>query len=348
MHLAAAIDCPGEPPATTPTELARLAERGALDFVTLGGNGPPDAVEALAPVARATDRIGLLAVASAGTRPGTAVDVAALDQASRGRAGWAVVAPAGAMTVAGGADRTGGGRVRFTRAADRGEGGGGRTWAAGSAEAEIAAAVRIWESLREAGASPPDCRPVLALDASAPTARRTAAGFADLAFVQAVTPEEAHRARDDLRTLAARAGRDADRLLVFADLAVDLGSGELGQEPGTAPVPVADGAAGPLFCGGPVDLADLVAQWHGSGAVDGFRIRPVEPTRDLERFVNGTVALLQHRGLFRTFHPGATLREHLGLHRPPRGPVAPVPTAGLIPGPTGPHPSSEAYGRLGS
>jgi hypothetical protein len=39
----------------------------------------------------------------------------------------------------------------------------------------------------------------------------------------------------------------------------------------------------------------------------------VAPRRDLERLVNGTVALLQHRGLFRTFYPGSTLREHLGL-----------------------------------
>lgn len=38
--------------------------------------------------------------------------------------------------------------------------------------------------------------------------------------------------------------------------------------------------------------------------------------RDLERIVNGTVALLQHRSLFRTFYPGGTLREHLGLARP--------------------------------
>mgnify|MGYP006170010105 CR=1 FL=1 len=64
------------------------------------------------------------------------------------------------------------------------------------------------------------------------------------------------------------------------------------------------------------DLADLIAAWHDAGAVDGFHLTPVEPRRDLERLVNGTVALLQHRGVFRTFYPGATLREHLGLARP--------------------------------
>ncbi|SCE35372.1 hypothetical protein GA0115253_104571, partial [Streptomyces sp. Termitarium-T10T-6] len=66
----------------------------------------------------------------------------------------------------------------------------------------------------------------------------------------------------------------------------------------------------------PVDLADLIAQWHRAGAADGFHLTPITPERDLERIVNGTVALLQHRSLFRTFHPGGTLREHLGLGRP--------------------------------
>jgi alkanesulfonate monooxygenase SsuD/methylene tetrahydromethanopterin reductase-like flavin-dependent oxidoreductase (luciferase family) len=186
---------------------------------------------------------------------------------------------------------------------------------AGSA---AAAAVRTWQAMRASGACPPDCRPVVALDATEPAAREAAARVADLALVRAVSPERAGHVRDELRALAARAGRDPDRLLVLADLAVDLGGGELGAEPGAEPAPVADAGGGPLFRGGPVDLADLVARWQRAGAVDGFHVRPVEPARDLERFVNGTVALLQHRGLFRTFHPGATLREHLGLHRRPR------------------------------
>jgi len=73
---------------------------------------------------------------------------------------------------------------------------------------------------------------------------------------------------------------------------------------------------GPLYRGGPVDLAELIAGWHADGIADGFHLTPTEPRRDLERLVNGTVALLQHRGLFRTFYPGSTLREHLGLARP--------------------------------
>ncbi|MYR47208.1 FMNH2-dependent monooxygenase, partial [Streptomyces sp. SID5910] len=67
---------------------------------------------------------------------------------------------------------------------------------------------------------------------------------------------------------------------------------------------------------GPVDLAELIAGWHREGTVDGFHLTPSEPRRDLERLVNGTVPLLQHRGLFRTFYPGSTLRDHLDLSRP--------------------------------
>ncbi|MFG2699458.1 hypothetical protein [Streptomyces shenzhenensis] len=72
-----------------------------------------------------------------------------------------------------------------------------------------------------------------------------------------------------------------------------------------------------------MDLAELVAGWHGEGAADGFHLVPAEPRRDPERLVNGTGALLQHRGLFRTFYPGGTLREHLGLARPAGQPTVP-------------------------
>ncbi|MFD7941607.1 FMNH2-dependent monooxygenase, partial [Streptomyces sp. NPDC059744] len=68
--------------------------------------------------------------------------------------------------------------------------------------------------------------------------------------------------------------------------------------------------------GAPGARAQLIARWHRAGAVDGFHLTPITPERDLERIVNGTVALLQHRSLFRTFYPGGTLREHLGLARP--------------------------------
>jgi alkanesulfonate monooxygenase SsuD/methylene tetrahydromethanopterin reductase-like flavin-dependent oxidoreductase (luciferase family) len=297
-------------------ELVLLAERGGLDFVTLecGGEAVLDAVAVPARVAPVTDRIGLLPVLVAGWRDaageGVARAVATLDWVSQGRAGWAVVFPADDGLPAEDGLRGEGG------APLAGAGAEAKSGVAKAAEA-VGAAAREWDACVGAqGARPPQGRPVIAVDVGVPGAYGVAARHADIAFVRAAGPEAAGRERDELRRLTAQAGRDPDRLLVFAELAIDLGGGELGQEPGAEVGPVPDGAGGLLFRGGPVDLAELIARWRDSGAVDGFLVRPAEPRRDLERFVNGTVALLQHRGLFRTFHPGATLREHLELHRP--------------------------------
>ncbi|WP_329180250.1 LLM class flavin-dependent oxidoreductase [Streptomyces sp. NBC_01477] len=305
LHLAAAIG--GGPPARGASyrDLARLAEGGGLDFVTLelhpyGGAGLLDALELLAAVAPATDRIGVVpAVPAAGAEPGdVAAAVATLDWVSRGRAGWTLAVPAPPPGPPGR-----GRRPDLPEAVWR---------AAGDTASAV---TRIW---RGAGLGPPLSAPVTVLDATEPAARAVAARHADIAFVRAARPEGAGLIRADIHRLAAEAGRDPDRLLVLAELAVDLGGGEVGPEPGAEIALTPDASGGVLFRGGPVDLAELIADWQRQGAVDGFHVRPVELPRDLERFVNGTAALLQHRGLFRSFHPGATLREHLGLHRPAR------------------------------
>ncbi|MFI9153465.1 FMNH2-dependent monooxygenase [Streptomyces sp. NPDC053367] len=140
-----------------------------------------------------------------------------------------------------------------------------------------------------------------------------AARYADVVLVRAAGRAQAGDVRAELRGRAASAGRDPDALRVLASLRIDLGGGEHAAEPGHGGGGPRHTARGPLYRGGPVDLAELIARWHAEGVTDGFHVVPVEPRRDLERFVNGTVALLQHRGLFRTFYPGGTLREHLGL-----------------------------------
>jgi alkanesulfonate monooxygenase SsuD/methylene tetrahydromethanopterin reductase-like flavin-dependent oxidoreductase (luciferase family) len=151
-------------------------------------------------------------------------------------------------------------------------------------------------------------------DASDDPARAAAAPYADVVLVRAAGAAQAGALRDELRARAAQYGRSPEDVRVFASLLVDL-DGEYAAEPrarGGGPRP---SVRGPLYRGGPVDLAELIACWHGDRAVDGFHLTPVEPLRDLERLVNGTVALLQHRALFRTFYPGGTLRDHLGLAR---------------------------------
>lgn len=343
LHLAAGI---GGPPRYDPahyTGLARLAEQGTLDFVTLGDSFArpgPDALTVLSRTAPATRRIGLVpTVTTTHTEPfHVSAAVATLDWVSRGRAGWW----ADVSTTA--AEARLFGRRPAAPAAE--------LWREAGEAADVAA--RLWDSredgagIRDAGIRdaaggrlpgrgrihrtdfegaafsvrgpavvprPPQGHPVTVVDGTADPARETAARHADVVLVRAGTPERAAKIRDDVLSRAAAHGRDPGALRVLAALTVDLGDAESAPEPGLESGPPLAGH-GTYYRGGPVDLADLITQWHRSGAVDGFHLTPITPERDLERIVNGTVALLQHRSLFRTFYPGGTLREHLGLARP--------------------------------
>jgi alkanesulfonate monooxygenase SsuD/methylene tetrahydromethanopterin reductase-like flavin-dependent oxidoreductase (luciferase family) len=277
LHLAVAIDGRQKYSAASAyyVELARLAEHGTLDFVTLedspappeDGTGRLDALAVLTRVAPATDRIGLVpTVTTTHTGPfPVPAALATLDRASDGRAGWTV-------------------RVSTT-----------------------GAGVSVLGPSGVPGS--PQGDPVISVPVTDPDTSEIAARYADVAYIRATDRPSAGTAREALRTRARAHGRDPGALTVLADLAVDFRGGE--NRAGAI-----GHSGGPLYQGGPVHLADLIADWQQSGAVDGFHIRPLDPPRDLERFVNGTVALLQHRSLFRGFYPGTTLREHLGLARP--------------------------------
>ncbi|MFF8954632.1 LLM class flavin-dependent oxidoreductase [Streptomyces sp. NPDC014894] len=340
LHLAVALDGPAHCGAEHYTELAGLAERGALDFVTLGDSFARPGLDALAVLARiapGTRRIGLVpTVTTTHTEPfHVSTAVATLDWVSRGRAGWSVgvsateaearlfgrrpAAPLGALWREAG-------EVADVVA---------RLWDSWEDDAEIRSAEtgrfidreKIHHvdfegaSFRVRGPStvprPPQGRPITVVDltGTGEPGRRVAARHADVVLVRAASPEEAARTRALLRREAAGHGRDPGSLRVLVSLAVDLGESESVPHPGLG---AGRRLAAPAahFSGGPVELAELLARWHRGGAADGFHLAPIAPHRDLERIVNGTVALLQHRGLFRTFHPGGTLREHLGLARP--------------------------------
>jgi alkanesulfonate monooxygenase SsuD/methylene tetrahydromethanopterin reductase-like flavin-dependent oxidoreductase (luciferase family) len=336
LHLSAAVDQPSAYDAASYLTLVRLAERGGLDFVTLEDSFArpgPDALAVLARLAPATSRIGLVpTVTTTHTEPfHVQAAVATLDWVSRGRAGWRID-----VSTTEGEARLFGRR----HAASAGE-----LWQEAGEVADVAA--RLWDSWEDdaeirdvatgrfidrdklhhvdfRGTSfsvkgpsivprPPQGHPVRVVDATDAPARRTAARYADVALVRASSAMQAAAARDQLRSMAADFGRHPGQLRILARLLVDLGDGEHAAEPGHGGGGPRQTPQGPLYRGGPVDLAELIATWHGEGVVDGFHLTPVEPLRDLERLVNGTVALLQHRGLFRTFYPGSSLREHLGL-----------------------------------
>ncbi|MEV0093113.1 LLM class flavin-dependent oxidoreductase [Streptomyces sp. NPDC050738] len=316
LHLSAEIGGPAHYDADHYVTLARLAERGTLDFVTLSdtfARPGPDALAVLSRVAPATERIGLVpTVTTTHTEPfHVSAAVATLDWVSRGRAGWAV-------------------DVSSTEAEARLF---GRRPAAHDAELwhearEVAdVAVKLWDSweddaeIRDSSTGrfidrdklhyvdfegrtfsvrgpsivprPPQGHPVTVIDATADAARAAAVRRADVALVRTGDQAVARAAREEIRDRARAHGRDPDRVRVLAALPVELHT-------------TADA----------VDLAGLIGDWYEQGSVDGLHLLPGDVERDLAYVVDGTVPLLQHRGLLRRFYPGATLREHLGFARP--------------------------------
>jgi alkanesulfonate monooxygenase len=69
--------------------------------------------------------------------------------------------------------------------------------------------------------------------------------------------------------------------------------------------------------GTPEHIADVMEHWFKSGASDGFNMLPPYMPGALDDFVDLVIPELQRRGLFRTEYEGTTLRENLGLPRPP-------------------------------
>ncbi|MET0182480.1 MAG: NtaA/DmoA family FMN-dependent monooxygenase, partial [Caulobacterales bacterium] len=69
--------------------------------------------------------------------------------------------------------------------------------------------------------------------------------------------------------------------------------------------------------GTPETVADTMEKWLNEGAADGFNVMPPIMPGGLDDFVDLVVPILQERGIFRKEYEGKTLRENLGLKRPP-------------------------------
>ena len=76
------------------------------------------------------------------------------------------------------------------------------------------------------------------------------------------------------------------------------------------------------FTGTPQGLADLITQWWRSGASDGFTLQPLRLPLDNALFVDHVMPLLQERGVARREQTSGTLRDRLGLPRPPNANVS--------------------------
>jgi FMN-dependent oxidoreductase (nitrilotriacetate monooxygenase family) len=77
------------------------------------------------------------------------------------------------------------------------------------------------------------------------------------------------------------------------------------------------GYAGLAFVGTPATIADEMEEWLMSEGSDGFNVMFPYLPEGLDDFVHRVVPELQRRGLFRREYEGLTLRENLGLPRPP-------------------------------
>ncbi len=77
------------------------------------------------------------------------------------------------------------------------------------------------------------------------------------------------------------------------------------------------GYSGLAFVGTPSMIADQMEEWLLTDACDGFNITFPYLPAGLDDFVDRVVPELQRREIFRREYEGATLRENLGLPRPP-------------------------------
>jgi alkanesulfonate monooxygenase len=77
------------------------------------------------------------------------------------------------------------------------------------------------------------------------------------------------------------------------------------------------GYPGLSMVGTPKTIADQMEEWLLTQGSDGFNVMFPYLPEGLNDFVDRVVPELQRRGLFRTHYEGRTLREHLGLPRPP-------------------------------
>jgi alkanesulfonate monooxygenase SsuD/methylene tetrahydromethanopterin reductase-like flavin-dependent oxidoreductase (luciferase family) len=166
---------------------------------------------------------------------------------------------------------------------------------------------------------PPQGQPVVAALGHAAAAFELIASSADVGFV---TPHNAGQASDiaeEIGTLQRAAGRGAETLHIFGDLVVFLAEDAAAARTRRRRLDELAGTEfqsdAAVFVGTPLELADLLQEWHGAG-LTGFRLRPATLPHDLLHITDALVPELQRRGLFRTAYEAATLRGLLGLSRP--------------------------------
>jgi len=77
------------------------------------------------------------------------------------------------------------------------------------------------------------------------------------------------------------------------------------------------GYSGLAFVGTARSIADEMEEWLLTDGSDGFNVMFPYLPAGLDDFAEKVVPELQRRGIFRREYEGSTLRENLGLKRPP-------------------------------
>ena len=339
-------------------ELVTEAERGLLDFVTVEDSmglqgsmrrGPDprtdrvqgrlDALMTLARVAPLTSHIGLVpTVTTTFTEPfHVSKAVATLDWVSTGRAGWRAQLSRAWEEPLFGRRPSLAEEDLFAEAADHVEVV-RRLWDSWEDDAEIrdVATGRFVDrdklhyvdfegpqfSVRGPTITPrpPQGQPVVVALAHITPAYRFGATSADVVLITPHDAAEAATILTEVREHQAAAGRDDERVHVFADVVVALDSTD--GEPGAERLARLDAAAGKplrsdalIHAGSAVALADTLASLASVG-LTGFRLRPAVLPDDLVAITRDLVPELQRRGVFRTEYESSTLRGLLGLPRP--------------------------------
>jgi alkanesulfonate monooxygenase SsuD/methylene tetrahydromethanopterin reductase-like flavin-dependent oxidoreductase (luciferase family) len=311
--------------------LARTAERGLLDFLTIDDTlmpqpgrreridprrlaGRGDAVLVAARIAPATRHIGLIPVATVThTEPfHVSKAVATLDYVSHGRAGWQP-------------------RVSVTthEAALFGRRDGSQIPLFDEAVEYVDVVRRLWDSweddavIRDVSTGryvdtdklhyidfagkyfsvkgpsitprPPQGQPVVAALAHAGPVYEFASASADVVFITPTDDATVRTIFDEVRAA------DGGRLKVFADVVVAFdGDGDFKSD-------------ALVFAGSATELVDMLLEWQRFG-IDGARLRPAVNAADLPVIVDDVVPMLQRARRFRAgYQEGESLRERLGL-----------------------------------
>jgi alkanesulfonate monooxygenase SsuD/methylene tetrahydromethanopterin reductase-like flavin-dependent oxidoreductase (luciferase family) len=286
--------------------LARLAQRGVLDFVsideTLAGNPPfsgrrrsgLDAIRLATRLAPATEGIFLapLVRASWVEPSGLLEALITLEIASAGRHGWELVLQDGAAP----AGHTG--ELLTAVVQD--------TWSDADPLTRLAASARAtrrrklsWAAA-EGRAHLRPRHPVQVMRADTPEAAALAAEKADVARVTARTHAQAASARSALREAAADRGRDPSDLKVLVDLTVTLADvpshAEARKDMIEELMGRRLGGAGARFVGTPSALAGWCAEWVLADGCDGFTFLPTSLPQDLILLVSVVAPTLAEAG----------------------------------------------------